>query len=163
MRRESDVRDPARGAGCGHEQQLRPPQGAWGGAPAEPPARGPRQMARPSQPLHPPHAHRLALIRTLTPTLRGMLVGRTGLSPVMVGRSAELARLRGLVGASTTPAVALVAGEAGIGKTRLVKELVDDAPDRSEEHTSELQSLMRISSSVFCFQKKNTSKKQHLT
>src|SRR3546814_10720370 len=58
-----------------------------------------------------------------------MLVGRTGLSPVMVGRSAELARLRGLVGASTTPAVALVAGEAGIGKTRLVKELVDDAPD----------------------------------
>src|SRR3546814_19247722 len=86
-------------------------------------------MARPSQPLHPPHAHRLALIRTLTPTLRGMLVGRTGLSPVMVGRSAELARLRGLVGASTTPAVALVAGAAGVGKTRLVKEAVDDAPD----------------------------------
>src|SRR3546814_18047095 len=88
-------------------------------------------MARPSQPLHPPHAHRLALIRTLTPTLRGMLVGRTGLSPVMVGRSAELARLRGLVGASTTPAVALVAGGAGIGQTRPVKELVDDAPYRT--------------------------------
>src|SRR3546814_2068224 len=27
---------------------------------------------------------------------------------------------------------------------------------RSEEHTSELQSLMRISSAVFCLQKKNT-------
>src|SRR3546814_19667883 len=31
------------------------------------------------------------------------------------------------------------------------------APNRSEEHTSELQSLMRISYAVFCLQKKNTS------
>src|SRR3546814_17943313 len=31
--------------------------------------------------------------------------------------------------------------------------------DRSEEHTSELQSLMRISYAVFCLKKKN--KKQH--
>src|SRR3546814_1726054 len=30
------------------------------------------------------------------------------------------------------------------------------ALDRSEEHTSELQSLMRISYAVFCLQKKNT-------
>src|SRR3546814_7025918 len=29
-------------------------------------------------------------------------------------------------------------------------------PARSEEHTSELQSLMRISYAVFCLQKKNT-------
>src|SRR3546814_2334914 len=29
--------------------------------------------------------------------------------------------------------------------------------DRSEEHTSELQSLMRISYAVFCFKKKNTT------
>src|SRR3546814_10238839 len=28
--------------------------------------------------------------------------------------------------------------------------------DRSEEHTAELQSLMRISSAVFCLKKKNT-------
>src|SRR3546814_5263886 len=34
------------------------------------------------------------------------------------------------------------------------------APDRSEEHTSELQSLMRISYAVFCLKKKknNTTK-----
>src|SRR3546814_5311534 len=32
--------------------------------------------------------------------------------------------------------------------------------DRSEEHTSELQSLMRISYAVFCLKKKNT---QHTT
>src|SRR3546814_10298501 len=30
--------------------------------------------------------------------------------------------------------------------------------DRSEEHTSELQSLMRISYAVFCLKKKNTTK-----
>src|SRR3546814_3924759 len=34
--------------------------------------------------------------------------------------------------------------------------------DRSEEHTSELQSLMRISYAVFCLKKKKTSIKQHL-
>src|SRR3546814_9305367 len=40
--------------------------------------------------------------------------------------------------------------------------LVDDdgcdrlAPERSEEHTSELQSLMRISYAVFCLKKKTT-------
>src|SRR3546814_3084697 len=32
----------------------------------------------------------------------------------------------------------------------------DSALDRSEEHTSELQSLMRISYAVFCLNKKNT-------
>src|SRR3546814_8249547 len=31
--------------------------------------------------------------------------------------------------------------------------------DRSEEHTSELQSLMRISYAVFCLKKKNTNTK----
>src|SRR3546814_9826203 len=32
---------------------------------------------------------------------------------------------------------------------------------RSEEHTSELQSLMRISYAVFCLKKKKTKKKTH--
>src|SRR3546814_5128271 len=32
---------------------------------------------------------------------------------------------------------------------------------RSEEHTSELQSLMRISYAVFCLKKKKTEKKQY--
>src|SRR3546814_20712302 len=31
---------------------------------------------------------------------------------------------------------------------------IADLPDRSEEHTSELQSLMRISYAVFCLKKK---------
>src|SRR3546814_4599761 len=33
--------------------------------------------------------------------------------------------------------------------------LIDGAVGRSEEHTSELQSLMRISYAVFCLKKKN--------
>src|SRR3546814_3307103 len=32
---------------------------------------------------------------------------------------------------------------------------------RSEEHTSELQSLMRISYAVFCLKQKNTNKNRH--
>src|SRR3546814_4122730 len=34
---------------------------------------------------------------------------------------------------------------------------------RSEEHTSELQSLMRISYAVFCLKKKNTTQQKQLT
>src|SRR3546814_8179670 len=34
-------------------------------------------------------------------------------------------------------------------------------PDRSEEHTSELQSLMRISYAVFCLKKKKQEKTTH--
>src|SRR3546814_8341606 len=33
--------------------------------------------------------------------------------------------------------------------------------DKSEEHTSELQSLMRISYAVFCLKKKNRTKKKN--
>src|SRR3546814_9726927 len=41
--------------------------------------------------------------------------------------------------------------------------MVRAAPERSEEHTSELQSLMRISYAVFCLKKKNKTihKKKH--
>src|SRR3546814_3991915 len=38
-------------------------------------------------------------------------------------------------------------------------ELLRDDEQRSEEHTSELQSLMRISYAVFCLKKKNTEKR----
>ncbi len=58
-------------------------------------------------------------------SLASMLAARTGLSPVMVGRADELARLRELAAdTGARPAVALISGEAGIGKTRLVAELI---------------------------------------
>src|SRR3546814_6110264 len=40
-------------------------------------------------------------------------------------------------------------------------ELLLLAVDRSEEHTSELQSLMRISYAVFCLKKKNSKRQTH--
>src|SRR3546814_7683109 len=43
-----------------------------------------------------------------------------------------------------------------VTRSRDVSALAIGADTRSEEHTSELQSLMRISYAVFCLQKKNT-------
>src|SRR3546814_1270964 len=40
------------------------------------------------------------------------------------------------------------------------KLLIKNSITRSEEHTSELQSLMRISYAVFCLKKKNKKKKK---
>ena len=57
-------------------------------------------------------------------TLAAMLVTRAGLSPVMVGRDPELAQLRRLAAEATTPTIALIGGEPGIGKTRLASELI---------------------------------------
>src|SRR3546814_3456639 len=45
---------------------------------------------------------------------------------------------------------------------RLPKMAQGDRPDRSEEHTSELQSLMRISYAVFCLKKKTTTNQKKI-
>src|SRR3546814_3843437 len=57
-------------------------------------------------------------------------------------------------------------GEVVYG-TDVIAERVGAFPKRSEEHTSELQSLMRISYAVFCLKKKKkisteTKKRNHL-
>src|SRR3546814_7630986 len=46
---------------------------------------------------------------------------------------------------------------------RRLVALAGDAHDRSEEHTSELQSLMRISYAVFCLKKKKATKRTPYT
>src|SRR3546814_5998844 len=51
------------------------------------------------------------------------------------------------------PSAVILYGPPGTGKTFAVERLVDFL-GRSEEHTSELQSLMRISYAVFCLKKK---------
>src|SRR3546814_3549114 len=48
-------------------------------------------------------------------------------------------------------------GRANIFLANLANALDPGHFDRSEEHTSELQSLMRISYAVFCLKKKKTS------
>src|SRR3546814_3334660 len=49
------------------------------------------------------------------------------------------------------------------GCSRNSTEGLQMTPGRSEEHTSELQSLMRISYAVFCLKQKNTNTRQHHT
>src|SRR3546814_1648439 len=49
------------------------------------------------------------------------------------------------------------AGRTAAGQRR---DRLGGRPVRSEEHTSELQSLMRISYAVFCLKKKNTKPRE---
>src|SRR3546814_1321511 len=46
-------------------------------------------------------------------------------------------------------------GTIALGDPRIERRLVSELDLRSEEHTSELQSLMRISYAVFCLKKQN--------
>src|SRR3546814_6359229 len=55
------------------------------------------------------------------------------------------------------PAHLDASGVAGGGSIRIGADNVVAITARSEEHTSELQSLMRISYAVFCLKKKNVS------
>src|SRR3546814_9205279 len=54
------------------------------------------------------------------------------------------------------PGIGLAAIQVGVPKRVLVIDL-----QRSEEHTSELQSLMRISYAVFCLKKKTKNKNEN--
>src|SRR3546814_9560380 len=51
----------------------------------------------------------------------------------------------------------------GQRRDRRAREKLARAPVRSEEHTSELQSLMRISYAVFCLKKKKRTKQPTYT
>src|SRR3546814_7503462 len=50
--------------------------------------------------------------------------------------------------------------DVGLAVDEAVRGEILGVDDRSEEHTSELQSLMRISYAVFCLKKKHTQRKQ---
>src|SRR3546814_9157676 len=63
--------------------------------------------------------------------------------------------INGLLTIGQGQRVGIIAG-SGVGKSVLLGMIVRAAEARSEEPTSELQSLMRISYAVFCLQKKKT-------
>src|SRR3546814_1494710 len=73
---------------------------------------------------------------------------------------ALLGRLAG-VGGKTLLVHPADRGEAG--HHRLQQRAAEFGRLRSEEHTSELQSLMRISYAVFCLKKKNKEQATHTT
>src|SRR3546814_7061139 len=92
-------------------------------------------------------------------------LGRTEIMVVLADKAENLiAQLRF---ECTVARAAALPGYKRLGtvRTQSVEQTVDLAPtdaeqhrgifDRSEEHTSELQSLMRISYAVFCLKKKN--------
>src|SRR3546814_4859767 len=79
-----------------------------------------------------------------------------GLIPEFVGRLPVIATLEDL----DVDALVKILGEPKNALVKQYKKLFDleevgltFTDDRSEEHTSELQSLMRISYAVFCFKK----------
>src|SRR3546814_1304533 len=55
---------------------------------------------------------------------------------------------------------AIVVGIDNGGERRISELSAWPHPERSEEHTSELQSLMRISYAVFCLKKKNIRRQE---
>src|SRR3546814_8693814 len=103
-------------------------------------------------------------------TARARLFGRSGLATHTKARGVGL--LAGAIRNDqaqklTHPRAGRCLEHAAPLRRRLVAELehrrgaIEAAIDRSEEHTSELQSLMRNSYAVFCLKKKKNTYKIH--
>src|SRR3546814_9053351 len=74
------------------------------------------------------------------------------LAPIMVIAALGILFVRKAVHAALLLAVVMI--------SLAVLYAILEAPFRSEEHTSELQSLMRISYAVFCLKKKNINQQK---
>src|SRR3546814_5422039 len=109
----------------------------------------------------PPRSTRTDTLLPYTTPLRSQMTGSlhaSSYAPPGIARRVEQGRGRVAAMKSLRCAGAeylrLAAGETHFSLfTRLMPW--DHVPGRSEEHTSELQSLMRISYAVFCLKKKN--------
>src|SRR3546814_7413461 len=94
------------------------------------------------------------------------LVASGGPGPALAAAQRRIPRADGIPPVFD-PVVPDGGGDGGLARLRADPQPVDARPDRpgrrSEEHTSELQSLMRISYAVLCLKKKNTrtQPKQH--
>src|SRR3546814_8618631 len=79
---------------------------------------------------------------------------RTMVDSVDPDHAAAAARFRQLWSAYEENRDLMLMGAYVAGSDPILDEAIRRHPDRSEEHTSELQSLMRISYAVFCWKKK---------
>src|SRR3546814_1300362 len=71
-------------------------------------------------------------------------------------------RTSGVSLAATQRRISLRTSSTALSASSIIASCVVNFHGRSEEHTSELQSLMRISYAVFCLKKKkHTSKQRH--
>src|SRR3546814_3693815 len=78
-------------------------------------------------------------------------------SPAKSFRSAAILRLLGTMTESRS-AFQTACAASSCGRERASSDV---GPNRSEEHTSELQSLMRISYAVFCLKKKKYTSQEY--
>src|SRR3546814_5678387 len=101
-----------------------------------------------------------ALMQTCVCVRQGIPLNPSGLSPAPCSCLAS----KGAAMASFHLAVKTIGRSAGRSATAAAayRAGVEITDERSEEHTSELQSLMRISYAVFCLKKKKTTKARHL-
>src|SRR3546814_9797613 len=99
-----------------------------------------------------PHAH--VVTTTTHKTLRGPRGGMVLSTDAELGKKINSAVFPGLQGG---PLMHVIAAKAVAFGEALKPEFRGYA-QRSEEHTSELQSLMRISYAVFCLKKKKKAK-----
>src|SRR3546814_9915446 len=86
--------------------------------------------------------------------------GEKGMIMLRIGLASAIAMAAAMAGGSAQARPA--AAQSPPGYTMPATQTWDMTADRSEEHTSELQSLMRISSAVFSLKKKNQHT-QHTT
>src|SRR3546814_3118975 len=85
-------------------------------------------------------------------------------TPISAQMMEVMARHLGIdldIAANGAEAIALIRSAAA-SKRPYTLLLLDVMMPRSEEHTSELQSLMRISYAVFCLKKKQSDKYKHI-
>src|SRR3546814_4522749 len=112
----------------------------------------------------PPRSTRTDTLFPYTPLFRSLLVDRIGRKPLLlIGSAGMAATLFALVYAfanGTLDADGQLQLSSSLGTLALIAANLYVIFFRSEEHTSELQSLMRISYAVFCLKKK---KKTHST
>src|SRR3546814_3718326 len=106
----------------------------------------------------PPRFTRTDTLFPYTTLFRSDLHGvqRGALAQVVGHHPDGQAMLHRRIAADAADVDGVLAGALGRRHVAIAGPVVDH--DRSEEHTSELQSLMRISYAVFCLKKKRASK-----